>query len=365
MNAAPDRKPGPDTSLWAKPAPDEARPGRHRLLKAEAYLPARAEPPEMGWQHLAFRLGVRGVKPGGREHRHRIWTRFIRRPLHGPKIIAVFSPKGGVGKSTTTIELGQTLARVRGDLVAALDANPDSGNLVKRLPEPYSPRSADDLARAAGTLGRYTDLLPYVTQDDSGLSVIRSSDNSWQRLGPDEYRQVLGALSRFYSIILVDLGTGMREPAFLSIVNMADAVIAVTEPSFDSAEVAIAGIDWLRGQIPGKVGAGTLVLNAVEPRYTRIDTGRLAAEFGKRMVSVLEVPRDPHLAMGGVPLWPLLARHTQDAYLALAAHVIDGLPNEEQPGQAAREKAAGLAGRPGRVIRENEPGGAVAPARSA
>jgi MinD-like ATPase involved in chromosome partitioning or flagellar assembly len=288
-----------------------------------------AEPPEMGWRGLAYRAGAHRVKPGERELRHRACLRFIRRRMQAPKIIAVFSPKGGVGKSTTAIMLGQVLAQVRGDLIAALDANPDSGNLVKRLREPYSPHAADDLGRDISQIARYTDLLPYLTKDDSGLCVIRSAEDAAGRLGPDEYRTILGLLSRFYGITIVDLGTGIREPAFLSIVDAADALVAVTEPSLDATEVAIGGIDWLRRQFPAKIGGGTLVLNATEPHYTQVDVGRLAAEFGKHMVRVLQVPRDPHLATGGPPRWPLLARQTRDAYLGLAAAVIEGLPDEE------------------------------------
>jgi MinD-like ATPase involved in chromosome partitioning or flagellar assembly len=282
----------------------------------------------MGWRGLAYLAGARRVKPGERELRHRACLRFIRRRMRTPKIIAVFSPKGGVGKSTTAIMLGQVLAQVRGDLIAALDANPDSGNLVRRLPGPCSPHTADDLGRDISQIARYTDLLPYLTKDDSGLCVIRSADDAAGRLGPDEYRTILGLLSRFYGITIVDLGTGIREPAFLSIVDAADALVAVTEPSLDATEVAIGGIDWLRRQFPAKIGGGTLVLNATEPHYTHVDVGRLAAEFGKHMIRVLQVPRDPHLATGGPPRWPLLARPTREAYLGLAAAVIEGLPDE-------------------------------------
>jgi len=248
--------------------------------------------------------------------------------MRSPKIIAVFSPKGGVGKSTTTIELGHVLAQVRGDLVAAVDANPDSGNLVKRMREPYSTYGIDDLHRDASRLSRHSDLLPYLTQDDNGLSVVRSATGAGERLGPEGYRQVLDVLSRFYTVILVDLGTGMREAAFLSIVDRADALVAVTHPTFDAAEVAIEGIDWLRRRFAGKIGAGTLVLNAIEPRYPKVNADRLATEFGKHMVHVLRVPRDPHLARGGAPQWTLLDNRTQDAYMVLAATVIDGMPDE-------------------------------------
>jgi MinD-like ATPase involved in chromosome partitioning or flagellar assembly len=350
---APTAEPALAESLWAAddtaeadppravpvPVPDTlpvlSRPGRHRkqrLLRPEDYLPDRPEPPELGWQRFAFQLGVRHVKPGQRERQHRTWHRLIRRQLRSPKVIAVFSPKGGVGKSTTTVELGQVLSWVRGDLIAALDANPDSGNLVKRLPEPYSEYSALELGRDADQLARYNDMLPYLTRDNSGLCVVRSSDDAAERLGPDEYRTILGLLSRFFSVIITDLGTGVREAGFLSIIDAADAVVAVTEPTFDAAEVAMEGIEWLRRRYPGKIGAGTLVLNATESHYTHVDTGRLATEFGKHMVRVLRVPRDPHLAMGGVPQWPLLAKQTQDAYLELAAHVMDGLPDDPPDG---------------------------------
>lgn len=43
--------------------------------------------------------------------------------------IAVMSLKGGVGKTTTTVALGNTLASLRGDRVIAIDANPDRGTL--------------------------------------------------------------------------------------------------------------------------------------------------------------------------------------------------------------------------------------------
>lgn len=47
--------------------------------------------------------------------------------------IAVVSPKGGVGKTTTTVLLGSLLARVRRDRIVAVDTNPDYGSLGRTL----------------------------------------------------------------------------------------------------------------------------------------------------------------------------------------------------------------------------------------
>lgn len=278
---------------------------------------------------------MRRIRPGARELRHREWTRQIRRSLRSPKVVAVFSPKGGVGKSTTALQVGEVLARVRGDLVAALDANPDSGNLVKRVREPYSVSTAGELHRDHANVARYADLMPYLTQSDQGLCVVRSDPGAATRLGPREYREILELLSRFYSVVVVDLGTGMREPAFLSILESADSLVAVSRPTFDAAEVLAEGLDWLSGRFPEKIGHATMVLNALDPGPGQLDTDRLGGDFGDWVGQVLSVPFDRHLATGGVPQWPLLAARTQDAYLELAAGIIGTLPDERRASGAA------------------------------
>ena len=65
--------------------------------------------------------------------------------------IAVVSPKGGVGKTTTTALLGSLLAFLRRDRVVAVETNPDWGSLGRRL-VPDHPVFIDDLL--AGPLQR-------------------------------------------------------------------------------------------------------------------------------------------------------------------------------------------------------------------
>jgi MinD-like ATPase involved in chromosome partitioning or flagellar assembly len=261
--------------------------------------------------------------------------------MRGPKVIAVFSPKGGVGKSTTASQLGYVLATVRGEQVAALDANPDSGNLVRRVSGRYSTFSASDLHRDAGRMARYSDLVPYMTQTSNGLSVIRSDPSVGRRLGPDAYQDILKLLSQFFSTIIIDLGTGIREPSFLALMHAADGVIAITGPGFDAAEVVIEGIDRLSREFPAKIGAGTALINAVERERGRADIDRLADKLGTRMAQVRRVPRDRHLAAGGVVQWELLSGKTQDAYLELAAGVVSTLPDDPAAHLHATAQIAG------------------------
>lgn len=316
---------------------------RQRLLVPEDFLPKIAEPPATGWRRAAWRAGARRLGPGTQELRQREQARQIRRPMYSPKVIAVMSPKGGVGKSTTAILLGQVLALMRGHLVAALDANPDSGNLVTRVPEPHSPLGAAELHRDAGRMACRSDLVPYLTPSPSGLCVVRSGRETDVRLGPAEYRSLIEVLARFHSIIVVDLGTGIRDPAFLAVIKEADAVVPVTEAVFDAAEVLIEGLDWLSRRFPGIFRTATAVINQAGRRSSGQPTDQIAEALEDRVAQALPVPRDRHLAGCEVPQWAKLGKETQDAYLELAATIIDTLPDEDaapsDPGETHPDRA--------------------------
>jgi MinD-like ATPase involved in chromosome partitioning or flagellar assembly len=312
------------TALTRSPRPV---PRRGRLLLPEDYLPQEGEPPELGWRRAAWRAGARWIKPGPRELRRREWTRLARHPVLAPRVIAVVSPKGGVGKSTTAALLGGVLARVRGDLVAALDGSHYSGDLAERLSDTRSPFGVHELHRDAHQIVRYSDLAPYLTISDTGLRAVRSDPGSDVRLGPAEYCALLAMLSRFFSITVVDLGTGIREPAFEAVIEAADAVVAVTGTGFDAVEVLVEGLDWLSRRFPAVSRTVTAVINVVAPKWDALDASRIAETLRDWAAGVIQVPRDPHLAVGGVVQWPLLTRHTQDASLELAAAVISVLPD--------------------------------------
>lgn len=63
-----------------------------------------------------------------------------------PNVIAVISPKGGVGKTTNTFLLGNILAQHLRLRAVALDANPDFGTLAALAPDGLrSHRTLSDL----------------------------------------------------------------------------------------------------------------------------------------------------------------------------------------------------------------------------
>jgi MinD-like ATPase involved in chromosome partitioning or flagellar assembly len=292
---------------------------------------ATPEPPA---RTAVWRLGPRPGEPGRGDRQRAAWRRAIGAPVTTPKIIAVFSQRGGVGKTTTALHLGHALAMVRGDPVVALDANPDFGNLVARVGGPYSAHGAGDLLRSVGQVTRSADLLPYLTQAQSGLWVARSDSGPASRLGADEYRRLLRLLTRHSPLVVVDLGTGVREPAFLAIAEAADALVAVAEPASEAADTAVDALDWLSQQAPDKARVCTLVVNSARPGRSSVDVPALATANGLFVDQLARVPHDQHLAAGGVSRWALLSSQVQDAYLWLAAGIVSLLTDPDNENQA-------------------------------
>src|SRR4051812_39004678 len=76
--------------------------------------------------------------------------------------VALISPKGGVGKTTSTFLVGNLLASHVRLRVVAVDANPDFGTLARLAPdERRSAKSLAELLRDADRLHTAAQLSPY------------------------------------------------------------------------------------------------------------------------------------------------------------------------------------------------------------
>jgi MinD-like ATPase involved in chromosome partitioning or flagellar assembly len=243
----------------------------------------------------------------------------------GRRRVAFVSLKGGVGKTTTTVMLGHTLATYRGDNVIAVDANPDAGNLASRVPR-QTPAAARDLLRAAGTLERYADVRAFTSQAGSRLQVLAGESDPAlsEAFRAEDYSSVLSALERFYSIVLTDCGTGILHDAMRAVLWYADQLVIITSPALDSAQALNQLLDWLdRHGYHHLVHAAVVVVNAVR-RDSEFGAREFHSYFGPRCRAVVTVPYDKALSTGGeVDLTELDAK-TQRAYLELAAAVGDG-----------------------------------------
>jgi putative peptide zinc metalloprotease protein len=159
-----------------------------------------------------------------------------------PNTVALISPKGGVGKTTSTFVVGNLLATHLKLRVVAVDANPDFGTLARLSPDQRrSERSLADLLDDADRLNTAAELNAYVSRQATGLHLLGAPRDAelTASLGPDRYGELIAFLSCFYEVVLLDLGTGVAGPLAKFAIERGDQVVLVTTPEWVTSSVVL------------------------------------------------------------------------------------------------------------------------------
>ena len=299
-------------------------------LTSEALLHGKRAAPGAGWRRTVFKATgglVRvGESAGEQRRRELVWR--VRTPVAGGHHrVAVMSLKGGVGKTTTTVGLGATLATLRGDRVIAVDANPDRGTLSDKV-RLETAATVRDLLNERGQVHRYADVRAFTSQAPSRLEVLASDRDPAVSVAfsEEDYFDVARVLEHYYSICITDCGTGLLHSAMAGVLRLADQIVLVSSPSVDGARSASATLDWLDAHDYGDlVRNAVVVLSTVRPRSkSTVDLDRLEQHFAARCRAVVRIPYDSHLEEGAEVELEQLSPATTEAYLQLAATVGDG-----------------------------------------
>jgi MinD-like ATPase involved in chromosome partitioning or flagellar assembly len=303
----------------------DARPVTASELTESTIVRRRPDKPGSGWRRAVHVASGGVVNPGigPLEQRRQELALRIRRPLPGPRQIAVVSMKGGVGKTTVTALLGLTLAEHRGDRVVALDANPDAGTLAERLAG-GTDSTVRDLLDSIGDLRSLSDIARF-TLLSGRLQVLASEQDPArsEAFGRAEYERVCAVLSRFCNIVVTDSGTGMVHSAMDGTLALANSLVVVGSHTVDGASRASKTLDWLVAHGHDELVERAVVVLSRDRTSREVDGERLVAHFEARCRAVVVVPRDPHLATGGRIELDALRPATSDAFLELAALVAD------------------------------------------
>jgi MinD-like ATPase involved in chromosome partitioning or flagellar assembly len=299
-------------------------------LTADVLLPGRHAAPPSGWRRALYQVTgglVRAPQSSADRRRMDLVLRARTPVAAGHHRVAVLSLKGGVGKTTTTVGLGATLASLRGDRIIAVDANPDRGTLCDKL-RLETAATVRDLLNEESQIQRYADVRAYTTQAPSGLEVLASDRDPTVSVAfsDQDYEDVAQVLEHYYSVCITDCGTGLLHAAMAGVLRLSDQIVLVSSPSVDGARSASATLDWLAAHQYGDLVRGAVVvLSAIRPRSkSTVDLARLEQHFAARCRAVVRVPYDAHLEEGAEVDLAQLSRATADAYLVLAAEVGDG-----------------------------------------
>jgi MinD-like ATPase involved in chromosome partitioning or flagellar assembly len=191
--------------------------------------------------------------------------------------IAVVSPKGGVGKTTTTALLGSLLGFLRRDRVVAVDTNPDFGSLGRIL-APDQRIFVDDLLDRFDRPGlTSTELDAQLGRSLGGLMVLPAPTDParMEKLDEQAYGTVIERLQQYVGILLLDCGTGLQEPAARAAIKASDQLVLVSD-----AEPASASLVSEAAPLLIRTGRPiTLVVNKLPPKGARLDVAR----FGRRL----------------------------------------------------------------------------------
>lgn len=332
----------PPAQQWPPPLPPTGQPAPTAPAQAERGVgPVSTEPfliprhpvPTRGWQQTVYRLTGGRWNPGlsAAEQEDLQLRASVTRPLRGTRRIAVLSRKGGVGKTTTTVGLGSTLAVHRGDRVIGLDGNPDAGNLAERI-HGENEATVRDLINGADKIASYTDIRGYTSQAGSRLEVVAADQDPEisEAFNEQDYLRVQQILGSYYNILLTDCGTGVLHSAMRGILATADDLVIVVGIALDGVRKAGQTLDWLDAH-----GHGDLVRNAVavlspvnggkiaSRKVPTIDKTSMREYFESRCRVVVEIPPDPHLVAGAEIRIDELAPATRRAYLQLAAAITE------------------------------------------
>nr|WP_232021949.1 MinD/ParA family protein [Mycobacterium basiliense] len=265
-----------------------------------AKKPAKSVP-KRGWRrwaHAVTRINF-GLSPD-EKYELDLHTRISRRP-RGSYQIAVLGLKGGVGKTTTTVTLGTTLAQVRGDRILVLDADPGSGNLAERAGR-SSPSSIADLL-ADPQVSHYNDVRAHTSVNDANLEILPTQEYTAAKRGlsGEDLRFAVDTVSRFYNLVLADCGAGLFDPVTRSALDTASAIVILTNVSVDGARQAAIALDWLRHNgYQELLSRATVAVNHASVGETNVSEKQLVRQFEQQLHPgrVVVLPWDKHIAAG-------------------------------------------------------------------
>ncbi len=355
MSAHPDKQP---SSLSAVPeeksargggAPDAQRPEREALFER---LELRPPPPGLPPRRTLRRGDLRGgarvdgvqVSDSASIRLRRLWQQLTttqgqrdeaaleerltqRRHVTRTNLVAVVSPKGGVGKTTSSFIIGDLLASRPKLRVLVVDTNPDFGTLGKLAPDSHrSDHQLTDVINQMDRIRSAAELDPFMATTPTGLHLLAAPQRPelMEAMSPKMYGELLSFLGRFYHVIVLDLGTGLTDPLAQFALGRADQAVVVSQPTWVTLSTVLEALDYVLKRLGGH--QLTMALNQA-PRGAAIKAleSKLRSHQIARQVTIPEDKRLREMLDDGTYVCEQLPRRTRLAIKQLALAVADQL----------------------------------------
>jgi len=325
---------GSDAQVLGEPAgASAAQPGNLPPASIQIAPVPSPRPAQWGWRGRVQRGtgGLVKLAPEPAELAHREALTAIRRATWTRAVnVIVTSPKGGVGKTPTSLLLAGILGHVRGGYVAAWEAAEAPGTLNDRAEGDPTRGLAELLAsvdnvHSAGSLGGYT--APQTSHAD-----VIGSITGRAVLTADDVLAARRVLDTYYRITISDTGNNLDHEAYLAALHTADAAVLPCLVSIDAlsgVEKTLRSMRDAGGQVaaPGGLLSRVVVVLGHDggPEDPRIATALRARLDELGVAAVVEVPFDPAIRLGGAITLGSLSEKSTRAWTAAAAAVVETL----------------------------------------
>lgn len=175
------------------------------------------------------------------------------------RIIAVISGKGGVGKTTTAINLGAALNKLDKEVII-VDMNLNTPNIGVHLGAPIVPVTLNHV------LNGKADVEEAVYEHSSGTKIVPSSLSVKEltKFNTKRLPAIIQQLSNHAEFIILDSAAGFSEEAMATI-EAGNEIIVVTNPEMPSVTDALKAVKVARDM--GKEVRGVIVTRYKGKKY--------------------------------------------------------------------------------------------------
>lgn len=152
------------------------------------------------------------------------------------RIIVIISGKGGVGKTTTAINLGAALNKLQKEVIV-VDANLNTPNIGIHLGAPIVPVTLNHVLRGKA------DIEEAIYEHSSGTKIIPSSLSikEMSKVNPKKIPAVIQRLKKISDFVILDSAAGFGEEAMATI-EAGEEIIIVTNPEMPAVTDALKAV---------------------------------------------------------------------------------------------------------------------------
>jgi len=175
------------------------------------------------------------------------------------RIIVINSGKGGVGKTTTAINLGACLNKLQKEVVI-VDANLNTPNVGLQLGAPIVPVTLNHVLKGKANIDEA------VYEHHSGTKIVPSSLSVREltKFNVGKLAGIMKELGESVDYVIVDSAAGFGEEA-MAVIEASEEIIIVTNPEMPAVTDALKAVKVAREM--GKDVNGVIVTRHVGAKY--------------------------------------------------------------------------------------------------